>query len=175
MPKTLPQRFWDKVKKTDTCWLWTGGKDGAGYGAFGDGQERLAHRLAYKDLKGPIPEGLQIDHLCCVRHCVNPDHLEAVTQKENILRGNGPCAQNARKQCCPRGHEYIQEMRSGKTIRRCLICTKNYLKIRYLKNREEYITKAKTRYQNNRELCKSKALAYYYKNRDKILAQARKQ
>lgn len=69
----------------------------------------LAHRYAYELLVGPIPEGLHIDHLCRVRLCVNPAHLEAVTCHENNRRSTSPTAVNAKKTHCPRGHEYTEE------------------------------------------------------------------
>lgn len=82
-------RFMGKVEKTETCWLWRGAINPGGYGRIGEGSMVLqAHRVAYKLLVGPIPEGLHIDHLCGVRHCVRPDHLEAVTQAENNRRAN---------------------------------------------------------------------------------------
>ena len=82
-------RFLDKVEKTDTCWLWTGAVGTSGYGRIGEGARVLqAHRVAYELFVGRIPEGLHIDHLCSVRLCVRPDHLEAVTQHENNIRAN---------------------------------------------------------------------------------------
>ncbi len=86
--KTAEERFWDKVERTETCWFWRGACNEKGYGYFHwDGHWRKAHRFAYELLIGPIPEGLTIDHLCFVRHCVNPVHMEPVTLRENILRG----------------------------------------------------------------------------------------
>lgn len=78
------ERFWASVDKTGDCWLWTKSVDGGGYGIFTPphGVEK-AHRFAYKDRVGPIPPGLHIDHLCHVRACVRPEHLQAVTQQEN--------------------------------------------------------------------------------------------
>lgn len=83
------------------CHIWTGTiRDG--YGLFGmDGRTLSAHRVAYAWRNGPVPEGLVLDHLCCVRACVNPDHLEAVTQRENLIRGGV-----IQKSHCLRGHEY---------------------------------------------------------------------
>lgn len=87
MTTTLPDLFWAKVKSTD-CLLWTGAVNSRGYGCFAvDGVSQLAHRLAYEDAYGPIPDGLVIDHLCRTHNCVNPDHLEAVTSKVNNRRG----------------------------------------------------------------------------------------
>lgn len=80
------ERFWEKVNKTKTCWLWIACKNKAGYGSFNGGE--YAHRFSYEELVGEIPKGLQIDHLCRVRHCVNPKHLEAVTNQVNGQRGN---------------------------------------------------------------------------------------
>jgi len=85
--KTSTERFWDRVEKTDTCWLWTGSKTQGGYGQLSvDGVCVGAHRIAYRLLIGPYPAGYHIDHLCRVRNCVNPDHLEAVTVAENLRR-----------------------------------------------------------------------------------------
>lgn len=101
------KRFWDRVNKTKTCWLWTGGLKSGGYGSFySDGRSHAAHRFAYELEVGPIPEGLTLDHLCRVRTCVNPLHLEPVTRKVNTLRGIGPTALHKRKTRCPEGHEY---------------------------------------------------------------------
>jgi hypothetical protein len=68
--------------------------------------KRYAHRWSYEHFVGPIPEGLHIDHLCRVRRCVNPDHLEPVTPKENYLRGEGPTARNSTKTHCKYGHKF---------------------------------------------------------------------
>lgn len=109
--KPLIERFWSKVEITPACWLWRGVFRGS-YGAIQIGGKgslmESAHRLAYTFLVGPIPEGLQIDHLCRVRACVNPDHLEPVTLRENVLRGQSPMAENARKTHCKHGHAFIE-------------------------------------------------------------------
>jgi hypothetical protein len=108
---TLPiaDRFWPKVNKTDTCWLWTasrGGGNNNNYGAFGfpNHKKVYAHRVAYELVNGPIPPGLHIDHLCRVTLCVNPAHLEAVSQAENNRRSDSVCAKFARQTHCKRGH-----------------------------------------------------------------------
>jgi hypothetical protein len=105
---TLEARFMARVDASGDCWLWTGGR--AGYMKYGalrvDGRMTYAHRVAYELFVGPIPEGLQLDHLCSVPHCVNPEHLEPVTARENVLRSRGLTAQNARKTHCKYGHPF---------------------------------------------------------------------
>lgn len=71
-----------------------------------DGKRKSGHRVAYEDKYGTIPEGMVLDHLCRNRACINPDHLEVVTQRENIMRGVGVAAKNAQKTHCKRGHEF---------------------------------------------------------------------
>lgn len=92
------------------CWLWTGAIVRRGYGVVRRGGRTLkAHRYIYQLLRGPIPSGLEIDHLCRVTSCVNPDHLEPVTKAENLRRGNSLSAVNARKVTCVRGHPFTDE------------------------------------------------------------------
>lgn len=87
------------------CWLWRAGKGRGGYGVFGvQGRQVYAHRWAYEHFVGPIPEGLTLDHRCCVPQCVNPAHLEPVTIQENLSRGNGVSALASRKSHCINGH-----------------------------------------------------------------------
>lgn len=116
MVKATPavDRFWPKVEKTETCWLWTAALSPMGYGRFrgADGRTVQAHRFCYELIRGPIPDGLDLDHLCRVRNCVRPDHLEPVTRTENWRRGLGrfnlagvTAAQRA-KTHCPQGHPY---------------------------------------------------------------------
>jgi hypothetical protein len=88
------------------------------------GKYRYAHREAWEEVHGPIPPGLQIDHLCRNRACVNVEHLELVTQRENLLRGQGASAKNARKTHCPQGHPYDEENTFVTTrgTRKCRTC-----------------------------------------------------
>jgi hypothetical protein len=111
------------------CWLWPGYVSRKGYGmlrmTMSDGERRWfqVHRVAYTACVGPIPEGLTLDHLCRVRRCCNPDHLEPVTFTANTLRGSGPTAVNARKTHCIRGHLFGPPGPEGaNNRRRCLKC-----------------------------------------------------
>ena len=124
---TFEERFWAKVNKhgpipeyrpdLGPCWMWTGGGTAKGYGAIG--KNRLAHRVAFELLRGPIPDGLELDHLCRVRNCVNSEHLEPVTHRENLRRG--VASRHDPDQCpqghplaggnlytCPKGHRYCR-------------------------------------------------------------------
>jgi hypothetical protein len=132
-------RFWSRVDVGHPlgCWWWTGKVAGNGYGKFplgrrvldGDRREEYAHRFAYESLIGLIPPGMQLDHLCRNRICINPDHLEVVTPRENTRRG-GP----ARKSVCVRGHELVGHniYFSPSTGRRsCRTCRNTVLHRRY--------------------------------------------
>jgi len=116
--------FEDKfVFDASGCWLWTASLDSGGYAQVWTGTHlRRGHREMYRLLHGSIPPGVS-DHLCRVRHCINPDHLEFITNRENILRGTGFSAVHAAKTHCPRGHEYDEENTfMYKTQRRCREC-----------------------------------------------------
>lgn len=124
---TLDERFWSKVDATGPCWEWTAHVGRAGYGQIHlEGRTALAHRVAYQLLVGSIPDGLQLDHLCRNTKCVNPDHLEPVPGRVNILRSAGPSAQHAIKTHCPQGHPYSQGnlhvTKSGQ--RKCRACNR---------------------------------------------------
>lgn len=103
----------DKSYKNIPCWEWVAAKQIAGYGVFQIGYKiYMAHRVSWTLVNTQIPENLQVDHLCRVRHCVNPAHLEPVTGKENIRRGDTglkTAAWHKAKTHCPHGHEYTEE------------------------------------------------------------------
>ncbi len=124
--RPVAERFWAKVELTEDCWVWTGHLR-RGYGTLmQDGRDGSAHRFAYESFVGPIPEGLEIDHLCRNRACVNPAHMEPVSRRENILRGEGTAAKNARKTHCKRGHALSGEnvyLYRG-TMRHCRECNR---------------------------------------------------
>lgn len=108
--------FWDKVEKTPTCWNWKGATTGAGYGHVSG--DKMAHRVSYELIKGPIPQDNDLDHLCRNHACVNPDHLEPVTRQENVKRGKALITN------CPRGHPLVEgNLRTRKDGHRsCLTC-----------------------------------------------------
>lgn len=113
--RPIPERM-DAVTVVDEstgCWLWTGTMNSYGYGILiagsgskGTSKTLMAHRLSYERHVGPIPAGLDLDHLCRVRNCINPAHLEPVTRRENLLRGQTLPAANVAKTHCPQGHPY---------------------------------------------------------------------
>lgn len=126
-------RFEAKVHREPSgCWRWLA-TTSSGYGIFSlkiDGRWRAikAHRVSYTVARGEIPAGLELDHLCRNRWCVNPEHLEAVTTQINTIRGNGATGRNARKTHCPSGHEYTDDnifwrkTKYGTTGRECRQC-----------------------------------------------------
>ena len=114
--------FWAKVDKTETCWLWKRALNYAGYGAVRWNRKVVgAHRVAYELLVGPIPHGLVLDHLCRVRNCVNPEHLDPVTNRENQRRGK----HGVLKTHCVNGHEFTPEniyIQPKAGTRSCRVC-----------------------------------------------------
>lgn len=113
---------------TDDCWLYAGRKNNVGYGRFeNSGVKYMAHRATYEHFKGEIPDGLQIDHLCRIPACINPDHLEAVTARENVLRSTGPPAIYAKRTACKYGHVYTKAntyMRGNNRV--CRACARDW-------------------------------------------------
>ncbi len=124
----LPKHFWSRVSVDDAgCWIWSGTLS-KGYGRVSlDGIGSATHRLTYEKLVGPIPVGLQIDHLCRVPACCNPTHLDPVTAAENIRRGETSKWQRD-KTHCPQGHEYDEvntyryARKDGTKERQCIKC-----------------------------------------------------
>lgn len=152
MPKRTPeaQRFWQKVDKDGQlpkwapflgpCWLWTAATDRHGYGVFNAlGSPKRAHRASWWLRQGEWPSGY-LDHLCRVRRCVNPDHLEEVTLAENLLRGFGASGVNARKTHCVNGHEFTPEntykVSTMPRRRVCRRCTLDRQRVAYQRKRD---------------------------------------
>lgn len=136
--KLLPkeeQRFWSKVRKTKTCWIWMGEKDPRYYGRHSIYRLKksfLAHRISHELTIGKIKDGLVIDHLCRNHSCVNPAHLEAVTSKVNINRGRKA---KSEKTHCPMGHPYSGDNLYRTPIsgyRECRTCRVEHARIAWL-------------------------------------------
>jgi len=139
----LPKRFWDKIRLNEKgCWEWTASCTKKGYGQFHVGSKKnktnkmvSAHRYAYEHLVGPIPDGLQTDHLCRNHPCVNPDHLEPVTNSVNARRGltgiNGVLREGSKKHC-PQGHPYDEENtgRKANGWRYCRTCARERMRLK---------------------------------------------
>lgn len=121
----LPERFWEKVtpEPNTGCWLWIASIRGDGYGQYSFNQRpRSAHRVAYEQLVGAVPKGYELDHLCRIRSCCNPDHLEPVTRRENCHRG----LRGKLHTHCPKGHEFTPEntVINNRGHRYCLSCSR---------------------------------------------------
>lgn len=139
-PKPRPRldRFAEKIALADSgCIEWIAACNGVGYGVLSinrTGGKILAHRWSYEHHKGPIPDGLEVDHLCRNRRCVNPDHLEAVTHRINTLRGTAPTAVNAARTHCVNGHEFTTDntyITPSRGRRECRTCHRERERDRY--------------------------------------------
>src|SRR3990167_577551 len=142
VPRPPLDRFWEKVNKNGPefrdlgpCWIWTASCWPSGYGKFRTGSAgskmAVAHRYAYESIVGVIPEGLTLDHLCRVRGCVNPIHLEPVTHRVNVFRGGAPPPPHAIKTHCPAGHPYneVHTYICSQGFRHCITCIQTRKKI----------------------------------------------
>lgn len=125
--------FLSAFERTESCWLWNRKIAVSGYGQF-SGDSLLAHRYSYELFVGPIPDDLQIDHLCGVKRCVNPAHLEAVTRKENLRRRDLAYGILSAVTACPQGHPYddANTYRHASGRRQCRACSRE----RAQRNRE---------------------------------------
>jgi hypothetical protein len=125
----------------DGCWIWMGSKNNGGYGKIGrprSGNRGVSvHRASYELLVGPIPAGYQIDHLCKNTSCLNPAHLEAVTPRENVLRGNTFARHQAAQTHCVKGHPLSGDnlYRHPDGSRKCRACRRSYESDRYMRRR----------------------------------------
>ncbi len=138
---TIRERFDAAVSPEPNtgCWLWTRSLATSGYGVIGvggRGVQEMAHRVSYRLFVGEIPDGLHIDHLCRVRCCVNPLHLEAVSVVENLARGVGPSARAIRENVCVRGHAFTAEntFRKKNGTRGCRACGRKATRAWYDEN-----------------------------------------
>ncbi len=128
LPKRLAAKIY-KLPGESNCWEWVGARADDGYGqASWKGRRRAAHRVVYELVVGPIPAGTVVHHKCNNKNCVRPDHLEAMTQRDNTLSSAGPAGQNARKTHCPRGHPYdgVNTRISVDGQRYCRTCRREY-------------------------------------------------
>jgi hypothetical protein len=132
--KTLRERLLSRliIDRDTGCLLWTGARNTKGYGVIREGgrgsRQLMVHRVVYEMFASPIPDGLQLDHLCRVRHCANVAHLEPVTCRENLLRGDTIAAAHAAKTHCPQGHPYDEANTyvSPNRQRFCRKCTRRH-------------------------------------------------
>jgi len=142
--KPVTERIMAKVVRqphatlAEPCWVFTGTRTPGGYGRIGVGSKTAGtdytHRVMFRESVGPIPSGYQIDHLCRVRACCNPAHLEAVTRQENIARGD--CGKHTRERThCPHGHPYDEaNTYVWNGMRYCRACHKVHTRNSQLKN-----------------------------------------
>lgn len=124
----LPERMQAKVRVVNDCWIWTGSTNPKGYGSMSVSKDRsaLAHRVAYSIANGPIPDGLQVDHLCRNTSCVNPGHLELVTNAENMRRRYEIQTHCAKGHLLAGANLRLSPKSDGSTRRACVTCQKAY-------------------------------------------------
>lgn len=174
------ERFWEKVARTndpDSCWLWTGTRTAGGYGKLHmtGKSPTYAHRFSYQLAKGPIPDGLELDHLCRTPSCVRPSHLEAVTPWENNRRGMSATAINARATHCPQGHPYDETntTRDRHGHRKCRACNIAHKRADYTSNHDARLVQQRAHRILNRDRINTNARARIAANRDEQIAKRR--
>jgi len=166
--KRLPLEFWARVTPIfgTGCWHWIGGRSGRGYGfvKLGPSPKKMyrVHSVTYRLSKGEIPSGLELDHLCRNRACCNPEHLEAVTHRVNVLRGEGRAAINASKTRCPKCNGEFVRLGKGRS---CVPCLKRLHRAQYEANRDAIIARQMKRYWLKRDEILTKERARYHAKR----------
>jgi len=136
----IATRLLSHVTRKGNCLIWNGHINKKGYGMMSlNHQAFLVHRISYELFKGSIPKGLTVDHLCKNKACQNVDHMEAISNKDNILRGNNTAARNSRKTHCIRGHEFTPEniYKQHGNMRMCRECTRISHHNSYLKRKQK--------------------------------------
>ncbi len=171
--KQLLQKLKSKiVVDANGCWIWQGKPGRAGYGGIEvDHKPYRSHRLMYMLVRGAIPMGLELDHLCRVKMCCNPDHLEAVTHFENCRRGISGDRQRA-KTHCPEGHPYDEENTYVRADgeRNCRACARDRARMKYTKEPDKFRAACVKYRENNREYFRQ----YYLTNKEKYRAWAKR-
>lgn len=152
IPVEVRSRISSKIEQSPFCWLWKAALRN-GYGAISiNGVNSYAHRFIFEFTTGNIPKGLELDHLCIEPSCVRPSHLQVVTHRENVLRGESPSAKRARSTHCKLGHPLSEENLGFKKQKRgahrwCVICRRRQFRENYARHRTDKLAKAKARKQ----------------------------
>lgn len=160
------ERFFAKVKVNEktNCWEWTASRTCTGYSRFHlEKKWRAAHRVSYEWFIGEIPADKEIDHLCRVRHCVNPEHLEAVSHRANTLRGETIPAKHVAKTHCPQGHIYDKANTyiDPKGRRNCRICSREKTNHWHINNKEKRQESRRNYWQDNKDWINAKRRIKY--------------
>lgn len=175
------QRFLSQIAYVGDCWIWTGNVK-SGYGQMhikledGTSTTKSTHVLAYVWLKGAVPEGLQLDHLCRIRCCCNPDHLEPVTCRENLLRGDTLAAAGSKKSHCPQGHAYDEANTyvSPLGLRSCRACKRERNRVHMREWRLAHLAEARARVRawgaTHKEAVRDRAKRWNEENPEKVHA-----